>query len=493
VDEKSKRASVGTPGDEITPARFDAVINSISDGVFAVDGEWRLTCFNSAAERTTGVRREDALGRRCSEVLRSNICEEACALRYTMETGQPIVNLPIHIRDEAGRHVPVTISTALLRDKDGRVIGGVETFRDLNMVKNLLRDVEVTVGGQEIVTGDAHLRQILEIVPTIAASDSTILIEGESGTGKGLLAKKIHRLSARSGGPLVTINCGAIPEQLLESELFGYRAGAFTGAVRDRPGRVAAARGGTLFLDEIGDLPLSLQVKVLRLIQDRVYDPLGDVQSVSADVRIVAATNRDLASLVEKRVFRRDLYYRVNVIRLVMPPLRERLSDIPLLAETILRRLSITRGKIVDSISREAVRRLLRHDFPGNVRELENILEHAHVLATGREIEVEDLPDWLQTASDGRRPEEPATLEELEARFIRDVLARNSWNRTAAAHELGIHKTTLHRKISRLGLELPPVDGRSKEAEARPGRNGGPTSKSPGNRKRPRAGRRRDA
>jgi PAS domain S-box-containing protein len=437
------------------------VINSISDGVFAVDGEWRLTCFNSAAERTTGVRREDALGRRCSDVLRSNICEEACALRYTMETGQPIVNLPIHIRNEAGHRIPVTISTALLKDREGRVIGGVETFRDLNMVKDLLRDVETKMGGEEIVTADPHFRQILEIVPTIAASDSTILIEGESGTGKGLLAKKIHRLSSRNVGPLVTINCGAIPEQLLESELFGYRAGAFTGADRDKQGRVAAAQGGTLFLDEIGDLPLSLQVKILRLIQERVYEPLGDTRSLTADVRIVAATNRDLAALVEKRCFRRDLYFRVNVIRLVMPPLRERPSDIPLLAEAILRRLSITRGKIVDAISREVVRRLMRHDFPGNVRELENILEHAHVLSTGREIEVEDLPEWLQAEVDSEQSEEPATLKELEARFIRDVLARNSWNRTAAARELGIHKTTLHRKISRLGLELPPVDGRS--------------------------------
>jgi DNA-binding NtrC family response regulator len=224
---------------------------------------------------------------------------------------------------------------------------------------------------------------------------------------------------------------------------------------------VAAAEGGTLFLDEIGDLPLSLQVKILRLLQERVYEPLGDVRTVQADVRIVTATNRDLAALVEERSFRRDLYYRVNVIRLVMPPLRERPSDIPLLAETILRRLSVTRGIIVDSISRDAMRRLMRHDFPGNVRELENILEHAYVLSSGRDIEVEDLPDWLQAEDGANESGEPATLEELEGQFIRDVLARNSWNRTAAARELGIHKTTLHRKIRRLGLELPKIDGRS--------------------------------
>ncbi|MDX2435670.1 MAG: sigma 54-interacting transcriptional regulator [Acidobacteriota bacterium] len=451
-------------GDRINPARFETVINSISDGVFAVDDEWRLTCFNDAAERATGVRREEAMGRLCSEVFRSNICEEACALRYTMETGRPIINLPIHIRDAEGNRVPVTISTALLRDEVGRVIGGVETFRDLNMVKNLLREVEASAGGEQILTADPHFRQILDIVPTIAASDSTILIEGESGTGKGLLAREIHRLSARADGPMVTINCGAIPEQLLESELFGYRKGAFTGADRDKGGRVAAAEGGTLFLDEIGDLPLSLQVKILRLLQERVYEPLGDVHSVSADVRIVAATNRDLAGLVAEDGFRRDLYYRVNVIRLVMPPLRERPLDIPLLAEVILHRLSITRGKVVESVSRDSMKLLVDHNYPGNVRELENILEHGHVLSTGNEIEVEDLPDWLQAEVGLGRLKSPATLEELEARFIHDVLERNSWNRSAAARELGIHKTTLHRKISRLGIDLPPTDGRSSRA-----------------------------
>ena len=463
---RDKPAPMGDERDQdrITPARFETVINSISDGVFAINSEWRLTCFNDAAERATGVLREEAMGRLCSEIFRSNICDEACALRYTMETGQPIVNLPIHIRDAQGNRVPVTISTALLRDDEGQVIGGVETFRDLNLVKNLLREVEKAAGGEQILTNDTHLRQILDIVPTIAASESTILVEGESGTGKGLLAREIHRLSTRADGPMVTINCGAIPEQLLESELFGYRKGAFTGADRDKAGRVASADGGTLFLDEIGDLPLSLQVKILRLLQERVYEPLGDVHSLTADVRIIAATNRDLASLVAQGDFRRDLYYRVNVIRLVMPPLRERPSDIPLLAEAILRRLSITRGKVVDSISRDAMKLLMDHDFPGNVRELENLLEHGHVLSTGNAIEVDDLPDWFQAEVNSSRRTSPATLEELEARFIHDVLARNSWNRSAAARELGIHKTTLHRKISRLGIDLPPTDGRSSRA-----------------------------
>jgi PAS domain S-box-containing protein len=456
-DDESRSPSDERPCDE----RFEAVLQSICDGVFAVDADWRITCFNNAAERTLGLRRDEAVGRPCHEILRSNICEEACALRYTMETGRPIVNLLVQLRDARGNRVPVTISTALLRDRDGRVIGGVETFRDLNMVKKLIREVEGYSSRDEIITADPRVKQLMELVPTIAASDSTVLIEGESGTGKGLLARAIHRSSARSDAPMVTINCGALPEPLLESELFGYKAGAFTGADRDKPGRVEVASGGTLFLDEIGDLPLSIQVKLLRLLQERMYEPLGDVRSRTADVRVVAATNHNLVRMVEEGSFRGDLYYRVNVIRLEMPPLRERRADVPLLADAFLRRLSMTRGKVVKGLERSALQRLMRYDFPGNVRELENIVEHAYVFCVGDRIEERDLPDWLleQVATTGKSG--PASLAELEARFLREVLARNRWNRQEAARELGIHKTTLHRKIRRLGVELPPTDGRT--------------------------------
>jgi len=442
--------------------RFETIVNSISDGVFAVDHEWRITCFNVAAERTLGIPRDQAMGRRCSEVFRSNICAEACALRYTMETGNPIVNLPISIRDAAGARVPVTVSTALLRDHEGRVIGGVETFRDLNLVKRLLSQVERTADSPEIITADARVKKLLEIVPTIALSDSTVLIEGESGTGKGLLARAIHAASERRDRRLVTVSCGALPETLLESELFGYRRGAFTGADRDKPGRVQSAEGGTLFLDEIGDLPLSVQVKLLRLLQDKLYEPLGEVAARTADVRIVAATNRNLSGRVAEGQFRRDLYYRINVIRLEMPPLRERAADIPLLADAFLRRLSMIRGKVVEGLARAALRRLMDYDYPGNVRELENILEHAYVLSTGRLIEEDDLPDWFLGERRSPGGTGAATLREAEAAFIAKVLADNGWSRAAAARQLGVHPTTLHRKIRRLGLELPAGrDGRS--------------------------------
>jgi PAS domain S-box-containing protein len=456
LDDAAGVSPDGRPCDE----RFEAIIHSVSDGVFAVDENWHITCFNDAAERTIGIKREQALGQRCSDVFRSNICRDACALKYTMETGQPIVNLHIHVHNARNERVPVTVSTALLKDKDGRIIGGVETFRDLNMAKQLLLKIEAGQTQGQITTQDPRLLHVLEVVPTIAQSASTVLIEGESGTGKGLLAQAIHRESGRTG-PLITLNCGALPEQLLESELFGYKAGAFTGAIKDKPGRVTAAEGGTLFLDEIGDLPQSVQVKVLRLLQERSFEPLGDVRTLTADVRIVAATNRDLAKLVEDGVIRRDLYYRINVIRLEMPPLRDRMGDVPLLTEAFLRRLSTTRGKVVDGLSREARWRLMQYDFPGNVRELENILEHAYVLCSGRRIQVTDLPEELLAKTPDRARNPRSSLVDAQARFVRDVLESKGWNRTEAARELGIHKTTLHRMIRRLGIQLPSIDGRS--------------------------------
>jgi DNA-binding NtrC family response regulator len=221
-----------------------------------------------------------------------------------------------------------------------------------------------------------------------------------------------------------------------------------------------------LFLDEIGDLPQSVQVKVLRLLQEKTYEPLGDVRSLSADVRIVAATNRDLSKLVQDGVVRQDLYYRINVIRLEMPPLRDRMGDVPLLAEAILRRLSTTRGKVVDGLSREARWRLMQYDFPGNVRELENILERAYVLCAGRRIEVADLPEEFLDKVPGGRGNPRSSLSDLEARLIREVLERMGWNRAEAARELGIHKTTLYRRIRRLGIQLPKVDGRSSKSRS---------------------------
>jgi PAS domain S-box-containing protein len=437
------------------------MFNSVSDGVFAVDRELRIVAFNRAAENMLGVKCEDAIGRACREVLKADICDRRCALRYTLDTGLPIVNLAIQLRDAHDHPVPATISAAVLRGEDGQVVGGVETIRSLGQVRQMLEKIERQDPLAAIITTDAHMKHLFEVLPTIARSESTVLITGETGTGKNMVAKAIHNISARRKGPLVTVNCGALPETLLESELFGYRAGAFTGAIRDRVGKLAAAEGGTIFFDEIGDMPLAMQIKVLRILQERTYERLGDVRPMNADVRVLAATNRNLAEMVEKGTFRRDLYYRINVMSIDLPPLRDRKGDIPLLTQRFVERLAMLQGKAIPGISAAVVEFLEEHDFPGNVRELENIIEHALVLCKEPVIGIEHLPQRLRSTAVARQAGSARSLRDLEASFLVEALKRNAWNRQATAKELGIHKTTLLRKIQRLGIALPRIDGRT--------------------------------
>jgi len=435
---------------------LSAILDSVADGVFTVDRDWRLTSFNKAAERITGVGRADAIGQPCCEVFRASICESACALRETTASGKPVVNRPIRILAADGRSVPISISTALLKDSRGRVIGGVETFRDLSLVEELRKELRAKYTFGDIVTKSAKMREILAVLPQVAESGSTCLIEGESGTGKELVARAIHAASSRAEGPFVAVNCGALPDTLLESELFGYVKGAFTDARRDKPGRFAQAGGGSLLLDEIGDVSPALQTRLLRVLQEREYEPLGSNTTVKADVRVIAATNRPLDELVKEGAFRQDLYYRVNVVRLVLPPLRERREDIPFLVEHFVDRLNRLRGRDVAGLSDEALALFVRYDWPGNVRELENALEHAFVLCRGGLIRPECLPDSLRPSTGTSLASTAGlTLEALEARAIRDALQRHGGKRVAAARELGISKTTLWRRIKRLNIAVP--------------------------------------
>lgn len=312
-----------------------AILESISDGVFTVDLSWRITYFNRAAEEITGVPREEALGRFCWDVFRSNMCEEGCALRETLKTGKPIIGKTGYIINATGESIPVSISTAVLHDEEGQIVGGAETFRDLSEIESLRTQLTGRFSAGNIISRSPLMQKIFEVLPLIAQSQSTVLILGETGTGKSLIARTIHELSPRKDKPFVIVNCGALPETLLESELFGYRAGAFTGAVKSKPGKFALADGGTIFLDEIAEMSPSMQAKLLRVLQDRTYEPLGATKSEKVDVRIITATNKDLSELVKKGLFREDLYYRINVVRIELPPLRRRKEDIPLLVNNI--------------------------------------------------------------------------------------------------------------------------------------------------------------
>ncbi|MBC7186729.1 MAG: sigma 54-interacting transcriptional regulator, partial [Calditrichaeota bacterium] len=386
-------------------------------------------------------------------------------------SGQPVVGQTAYIITAQGERIPISVSTALLRDAEGKVIGGAETFRDLSEVQALREELQGRARLGELFSQSPEMQKIFAVLPAIAASSCTVLITGETGTGKEQLARTIHALSPRGKGPFVAVNCGALPETLLESELFGYKAGAFTGATKDKPGRFALAKGGTLFLDEIGDMTPALQVRLLRVLQERTYEPLGAVRSEQADVRIIAATNKDLASLVREGRFREDLYYRINVVRLDLPPLRRRRQDIPLLIEQMIERLNRLQHKSIRGVSADALSLLVAYDWPGNIRELENAIEHAFILCQGELIEMAHLPPELTgtshtfgPASKGPRPVSDVQRAKaiVEAQTIQRALERHGYNRVAAARELGIHKSTLFRKIKRLGLVLPERGGRSR-------------------------------
>lgn len=438
------------------------ILDSINEGVFTVDLGWRIAAFNRAAERITGVSRDVAIGSPCCEVFRANICETNCALRRTMTTGKPVVNATAHIINQQGRRVPIRISTALLQDDRGTIAGGVETFQDLSQVEQLQKELWSRYTFEDIVGRSPVMLQLFELLPQIAASSSTVLIEGASGTGKELFARAIHNLSPRKQKRFVAINCAALPDTLLESELFGHKAGAFTDAKRDKPGRFALADGGTVFLDEIGDISPAMQVRLLRVLQERVVEPLGSVSPVPVDVRVVVATNHNLAELVRNGSFRDDLYYRIRVIHLKLPSLQQRREDIPLLVDHLVNKFNHLQEKDIARVSDEVMARLMEYNYPGNVRELENIIEHAFVLCRGGVIELNHLPPELRPSTAGRSDEsQPMSLRGMEKFLIAETLQRRDGNRKQVARDLGIDVSTLYRKIKAFQIDLPNTDGRA--------------------------------
>lgn len=432
------------------------ILESISDGVFTVDKEWRITSFNRAAERITGISKKDAIGQNCFEVFKSNMCESSCPLRKTMKTGKSLIDKRGFCLTKTGKRVPISVSTALLFDSEGKTLGGAETFRDLSEIEELRKELESRGPNPLLRSKSPAMEEIFNMLPAVSDSTSSILIRGETGTGKEVLARSIHALSPRKSEPFIAINCAAIPENLLESELFGYKKGAFTGADKDKPGRFALAEGGTLFLDEIGDIPLSLQVKLLRVLQEREYEPLGATKTVKADIRLISASNRDLQEMIAQGTFRRDLYYRLNIVTLTLPPLKDRPQDIPDLASGFLTMYAGRMGKKIEGFAPEVFSRFYAYHWPGNIRELENVIERMVVLAQGSVLDRDLLPPELRSSQVTARTlvEEGATRviqvrEEAERECIITALEANGWNRTQAARELGIDKATLWRKMKR--------------------------------------------
>jgi transcriptional regulator with PAS, ATPase and Fis domain len=394
------------------------------------------------------------------------MCGPGCALQQTLETGKSVIGKSGYIIDSEGNRVPVSISTAVLRDRGGHVIGGAETFRDLSELETLRQELEGKFYAGDLASRSPLMQRVFEVLPAIASSPSTVLILGETGTGKELAARTIHSLSPRRRGPFIALNCGALPETLLESELFGYKAGAFTGARRDKPGRFALANSGTIFLDEIAEFLPSLQVKLLRVLQERTYEPLGASRPETANARVIVATNKDLTECVRTGLFREDLYYRVNVMRIELPPLRRRKEDIPLLTNQFIARFNRLQHKSVEGIAHEALSLLMAYHWPGNIRELENVIERAFILCREGTIGIKHLPEELIGHNSAKDLERRSAHDVLDVQAICTALERAGFNRLAAAKELGIHKTTLFRRMKRLGIQLPERDGRTRQKQS---------------------------
>lgn len=432
-----------------------SILESISDGVFTVDKDWKITYFNKAAETITGVSKKQAIGRMCCEVFRSSKCESRCALRETLKTGEPVIDRACFIVNSNGEKIPITISTAVLYDENGDVIGGAETFRDISEVEALKKELSGRILVGDLKSFSLEMQKVNEMIRAVSKSSSPVLICGETGTGKEVAARAVHDQGSGGDRPFVAVNCGAFPETLLESELFGYKKGAFTGADKDKLGWMSVAKGGTLLLDEIGEISKALQVKLLRVLQEYTFQPLGSTETEKLDARLIFATNRNLRKMVEEGSFRQDFFYRINIIEIEIPPLRKRLSDIPFLVESFIDKFNFRQKKKIKKISRSALSVLSAYDFPGNIRELENIIERAFILCDSNTIGLEHLPSELAGIAEPQKTSGSIKdlRKEAEKKLIIEALKKNNFNKAATARDLKIHKATLFRKIKSLGIK----------------------------------------
>jgi PAS domain S-box-containing protein len=442
--------------------KMEDLVDSMADGVFSVDQELRIRRFSRNMEQMLGIRLEDAIGKPCRETLRGSLCDTDCPLVWSREHGNPVTGCRERLLTRDGRSIPVSITTGFLRNEPDFERGLFGVVTDLSEVEKLTNELQGRGSFDEIVGSSASMRALFQQIEAVSPTDATVLILGESGTGKELVARAIHRRSGRSSGPFISVNCAALVDELLESELFGHVRGAFTGAIRDRQGRFEQAAGGTLFLDEVGDTSAALQAKLLRAIQEKIIEPVGSESSRKVDVRIIAATNKDLLKEVGEGAFREDLYYRLNVIPFHVPPLRERRDDIPVLVEHFIQKYKDIhfrdRKREFEGISERALALMMEYSWPGNVRELEHAIEYAMISSDSGRIERAFLPLPLRRMVPRYSPDQTAKSGNAdggdvdEGHSIRDALARHRWNigRTAAA--LGISRTTLWRKMKSHGI-----------------------------------------
>ena len=453
--EKSHLMSIESLLAQIEPASLLSIIKSMREGIIALDTDLRILTMNPAAEEILGRTADDLTGVLVCDLFGDKSCPED-VLAETLRSGDVIVDFQTTVRLAGGQRGHVLLRTSPLLDHQGVPLGIALIMGDVTEVTTLRQQMSPGHRLGNLVGRDPKMRELFDLVSNVAGSEATVLIRGESGTGKELVARAVHEASGRADGPFVQVNCSALSENLLESELFGHVKGAYTGAVVDRKGRFQEAAGGTIFLDEIGDVSPVVQVKLLRVLQERVIERVGDNRSIPVDVRVVSATNRDLETLLATGRMREDFFYRIKVVSLSIPPLRDRREDIPLLITHLLEKIARREGHPgPPPVSGEALRLLMNHDWPGNVRELENALEHAMVLSRREVIRGIHLPPELYRTGDRRDRElrDVPRHSDQEKHLLGEALREAGWNRSKAARRLGIDRTTLWRKIREYGLE----------------------------------------
>jgi PAS domain S-box-containing protein len=447
---------------------WKTVVNTIRDGIMIVNTQGAIVSVNRAFETITGYDREEVIGKPCT-VLDCNICKQVlsedgrhwCVL---FESGG-ISKRKCTITTKGGTSIHALKNASILKDNDGTIIGAVETVTDITEIiekdtqlEAFRRELRSKDGFHGLIGNSPAMRQVYDLIENAAGSDAPVIIYGESGTGKELVSKAIHEIGLRRGKPFVKVNCASLTESLLESELFGHVKGAYTGAYKDRAGRFESAHQGDIFLDEIGDMPLSTQVKLLRVLEEKTVERVGDSAPISVDVRIISATNRDLMQLVDQGIFRKDFYFRINVIPIHLPLLREKAEDIPLLAEAFFRKMRLKSGKKIDGISREAMDALMRYDWPGNVRELRSAFEYAFVTCQEPMLQPFHFPaNMLQAKTQPRAVARPAhyNMHEIEKRELIEALERAGGNKSKAADFLGVSRVTVWNRMKRFGIETP--------------------------------------
>jgi PAS domain S-box-containing protein len=434
--------------------KLDAIFNSNIEGTFTIDNEWNVTSFNRSAEKITGFKKSEAIGKKCWEIFKSSICRNGCHMEQTMIKGKSTIGNELEIINKKGMKVPIKVNSGILLNNKNEKIGAVETFIDLTEIRNLSNHLKTQFKFSNIVGNSKEIEKVFTLLESVAETDSSVLITGESGTGKELVARAIHLNSSRSNGPFIALNCSAFAESLIESELFGHVQGAFTGAINSKVGRFELANNGTLFLDEIGDISLPIQTKLLRVLETRQFERVGGNRTININVRIIAATNKDIPAEISKGNFREDLFYRINVMNIHLPPLRERMGDFPLLLNHFIKKYNERFSKTVTNFLPETYNLLQDYQWPGNIRELENVIEHCFVLCKSDIIKTEHLPERIKNSSLFKVSTSNNLVQDAEETMIVNALKKHRGNRTKASKELNINPSTLWRKMKKLGINL---------------------------------------